>query len=460
MSGTDLVLQPFASSGDKFTPPQSVDPNGFMSFNLGYTTNYELDLSTGNLNAHPVERQNLNYLFYLLTSGLQEFQQYGFSVWFNSMPGGYGNNACVRRLWTDGITWKVWQSQVANNTVDPNTGGQTSWTVLPTLGAITAASPMPAGGATLGPSGELVTASQDFNTFATGTYEFQTDAIASGSANSPSPLAGTGSGTVAGMLEVKQWNSSPNVTIAQRYTDRNGNVFIRGAYNGTWTTWTQATPTQMLGSYKTATPVSVAVSPTNLNIGALYYLPSTASAGYTVTLPNTQAGGAVIAAGGTFSLANYSSTYNLTVTASGSDTFFPNNRGSTSIVLAPGESVRFSALSGGAWGIIGGSVASTIAALISGTTITSTVDVSGGSQTCSVGVRYINQNNSAVAWTLPVSPTKGQRVTIIDLNTNYNSTVNPNGNPIKGVSGTMTIDYYYGPLDFVFDNATIGWVLE
>lgn len=225
-----LIIQPFASTGDLVTIPQT-DPNGFVNYTQGYTPFYEISLASGNPQAKPVERQVQNALFNILTGNTQAWQQQGFSPWFAAMPSGYGINAMVVRQ-NASNNWIPYRSLVAGNMSDPLTS-PTSWEYIPFGHEMLANIPMPAGGVA-GSSAAIVTVSSDFNGFGTGTYQFLSDAVASGSAHSPAAL---NNATVAGMLEVSAWTNGATTYILQRYLDRNGFVFTRTSTNGAWTGW-------------------------------------------------------------------------------------------------------------------------------------------------------------------------------------------------------------------------------
>ncbi len=239
-SNPDLILSTFANSGDKTAPPQT-DPTGFVNFHDGYGADYEIDLSSGDTAAKAVEREDQNYLFNLMTSLGQFWQQMGVPPWYSTMPSGYNQGAVVGRVSTGGA-WQVWRSLVNSNVVDPNLHGQTSWEYVPLNTELLSEVAMPAGGvADISPGGqttELIQVATDFNTLLIGTWEYQTDAIANGSAHAP--VAAGVSGSAAGMLEAKQWNSGSGTFNSQRYSDRNGAFFFRGATNGVWTAWTSA----------------------------------------------------------------------------------------------------------------------------------------------------------------------------------------------------------------------------
>ncbi len=242
---TDLILNPFANNGDKTAPPQT-DSNNFVNFNLGYTVDYELDLSAGNPAAKAVERQVQNYLFYLLSSNVQDLQKFGLSLWQSGMVGGYVKNAQVMRA-TGVSTFAAYRSLVDGNVTDPltnTTGANPPWEVVLSSADTIKSIPMPLGGAS-GYANQIVTVATDFNTLTNGTWEFASDAITTASANSPK-LPGASS-SKAGMLEGKQWTVSATVMGVQRYTDTSGNWFTRGSINASWGSWSTGTQTSNFG---------------------------------------------------------------------------------------------------------------------------------------------------------------------------------------------------------------------
>lgn len=230
----DLIATVFANAGTVTAPPQT-DPNGFVNFHDGYGPDYEIDLDSGNPLAKGVERPIQNYLFQQMTATIQFWQQLGLSPWYSTNSAGYNSGALVGRVSATSGEWVVWRSLVDANVVDPNLSGQTSWDYLPTNSDLESLIPMQAGGKgqKLVPGGvttELILAATDFNTLAIGTYEYGTDAVATGSANTPSNFAG--------MAECKLWTVSSTTYGVQRYLDHSGALWIRGMQNGMWTAWT------------------------------------------------------------------------------------------------------------------------------------------------------------------------------------------------------------------------------
>ena len=226
-----LILQPFAASGDVAIVPQT-DPSSFVSFTTGYTPDYEISLASGNPAAKAVERPVQNWLFNLCTANLQAWQANGLPWWYANMPAGYSINAMVLRQNAAG-TLVPYRSLVNNNISDP-LSSPSNWEYVQFTHETLAYVPMPQGGASLGPTNALITSARDFNTITAGTFQTASDAVATACPNSPSVLGTT---PVAGLLQSMQWTSGTNTFNAQIYADRNGQIFVRGATNGSWVNW-------------------------------------------------------------------------------------------------------------------------------------------------------------------------------------------------------------------------------
>lgn len=225
-----LIVTPFAATGDQSVVPPT-DPNGFVNFNTGYTPDYEINLASGDPQAKAVERGIQNYLFNALTSGMQAWQVSNRPPWYNNMPGGYAKWAEV--VYPNGSGVPVpYRSLVAANVSTP--GASSNWEYIQGTGEMIQNIPMPSGGPA-GPNSLLVTAATDFNTFTnSGTFQFKTDAVVTGSPHTPS---NGGNQAVAGMLEVTAWANGSTNYVTQFFRDRNGLAFMRGATNSSWTAW-------------------------------------------------------------------------------------------------------------------------------------------------------------------------------------------------------------------------------
>ena len=226
----DLITVAFAQNGDKIQPPLT-SPTNFVSFNSGYTQDYEISLDIGNPNAKAVERGIQNYLFGVTTDNISFLQAHGYCIWYNTMPGGYGLNDKVVRQNSSG-TWLPYRSLVTANISDPLTN-PSSWEFDYSVTAINAAIPMPSGGS-IGAATALIAAPTDLNTLSKGTFEIVNDAVAITCGNIP---VSPGASAVAGMVEMMQWiYSAVNYSI-QRYTARSGFTASRGSINGVWSSW-------------------------------------------------------------------------------------------------------------------------------------------------------------------------------------------------------------------------------
>ena len=126
ITGT-YIDEVFAASGTVTTVPDAVQSDGSVSFTQGYGANYTLPQS--NPSCLNVELGKMNYLFNLITTILQQYQQQTVAPWITHAQNGgsafsYAKNALV--LYTDG---NIYQSLVATNTTDPTNDG-INWTIL------------------------------------------------------------------------------------------------------------------------------------------------------------------------------------------------------------------------------------------------------------------------------------------------------------------------------------------
>ncbi len=119
-------LYPFGQSTSSYAPVSNTGGvTGTMSYQYGFTVNYEQDLQTV-ATALPIPRNQMNQLFFDITSALQIIQLNGFPMWVASGSGGpasYPINATIR--YSDDI---IYQSAVASNTSTPGTN--TDWTAI------------------------------------------------------------------------------------------------------------------------------------------------------------------------------------------------------------------------------------------------------------------------------------------------------------------------------------------
>jgi len=92
-------IEPFAASGDRTAIPETVQPDGSISYPDGYGIDYQLDPATPpGLN---IERNKFNELQYQITLALQQYQRLGFPDFITTSDNGgtpfpYAINATVR----------------------------------------------------------------------------------------------------------------------------------------------------------------------------------------------------------------------------------------------------------------------------------------------------------------------------------------------------------------------------
>jgi hypothetical protein len=225
-----LILTPFANAGDQTVIPPT-DPNGFVNFSTGYSPDYEINLASGDPSAKAVERGIQNWLFNQLTTAMQCWQTENRPPWYSGFPGGYAHWAEVMYPNSSGDP-VPYRSLVDGNVTTP--GQSVNWEYIQGSGEMIANIPMPSGGPS-GPTGELITQATDFNTLtSSGTFQYQSDTIVAGSPNTPQNGGNQG---LAGMLEVMTWTNSTYTYVVQRFIDRSGMAYLRGASNGSWSTW-------------------------------------------------------------------------------------------------------------------------------------------------------------------------------------------------------------------------------
>ena len=79
-----------------------------------------------------------------------------------------------------------------------------------------------------------------------------------------------------------------------------------------------------------------------------------------------------------------------------------------------------------------------------------------------VGSQVLVNTSSNITVTLPLNPTFGDQVRIVDgygFASNHSITVNGNGANIQGVSNTLTIDVDRAAFGLVYYNVAQGWVI-
>ena len=122
-------LQPWSNAAaDDVTIPPTGAATGALSYQYGYTPNYEYDLLT-NPSALPIPRTLTNQLYLDITSALQQLQLYGAPLWVASGSGGPASYPIgARVLHTTVGVLRLWESQVAANTSVP--GADANWFII------------------------------------------------------------------------------------------------------------------------------------------------------------------------------------------------------------------------------------------------------------------------------------------------------------------------------------------
>lgn len=122
---TKIFKVPFADTGDKISPPDAIQPDGSVSYGLGYGFDYQRDtsLDSGGAPIDPLAkvfpREQHNGILNDITTAVGEIQSNGLSIW-QAAGSPYPINAIVR--YSD----KNWRSTVSNNASVPVEGS--AWT--------------------------------------------------------------------------------------------------------------------------------------------------------------------------------------------------------------------------------------------------------------------------------------------------------------------------------------------
>jgi len=120
---TPYFLYPFGSSGTATAIPPTGASVGAVSYQYGFTPNYEADLSS-DPSALPVPRPQFNQLMLDITSALKYIQTQGVPAWVSSGTGGPVNYPLLAWVGHDpGTGYQVWESQITANTSEPGTDG-------------------------------------------------------------------------------------------------------------------------------------------------------------------------------------------------------------------------------------------------------------------------------------------------------------------------------------------------
>lgn len=98
---TKFFIYPFAVIGDKTAIPDTAQPNGSVSYQMGFTSDYQLVYPT-DPSGKAVPRYGFNELMYDVTSNIQQYQTHGFPNFITTADNGgspypYDINAVVRQ---------------------------------------------------------------------------------------------------------------------------------------------------------------------------------------------------------------------------------------------------------------------------------------------------------------------------------------------------------------------------
>ncbi len=119
-----FFIKRFAELGDRETVPNDTQITGDVSYEQGYTYDYQRDQATDPL-AKPIERTKLNAVFHDITGELQQYQTTGTPIWATKADNDgqqFPYTQCARVLYRAEETdhWAVYESLVDNNTATPS----------------------------------------------------------------------------------------------------------------------------------------------------------------------------------------------------------------------------------------------------------------------------------------------------------------------------------------------------
>ena len=117
---------PFAVAGDRTDVPDATQADSTLSYQQGYSVNYELNQAT-DPNALDVERRLYNQSLFDVTSTLQQYFQRGVPPYITADDNGgvaYGYNQYARVLFNN----RVYESLINNNTTTPT--NTTNWRLV------------------------------------------------------------------------------------------------------------------------------------------------------------------------------------------------------------------------------------------------------------------------------------------------------------------------------------------
>ncbi|MEY4427952.1 MAG: hypothetical protein RLZZ182_641 [Pseudomonadota bacterium] len=81
----------------------------------------------------------------------------------------------------------------------------------------------------------------------------------------------------------------------------------------------------------------------------------------------------------------------------------------------------------------------------------------GASVSGAAGQHTVCTNASAVTFTLPASPSNGNKVRVAFTNTLYTNVIDPGAEKIRGATGARTVNAKNADVEFVYTGASFGW---
>jgi len=273
----------FGFAGDNTVIPDPLQSGGQVSFNQGWTYDYQRDQTTDPA-AKPIDRSTMNWLFGVITQQLQQYQQAAVPEWISATDNGgtpfpYEAGVRVRYSSNPGtVPFSVYVNLVANNTNTPNladpTGATSNWQLAVYRIATSA----------------QAAAGTDNSTIMTPSLVAQQDALRALVAGSSSQVFNVGPATAATHAVQAQQLQNQTATFAVA-----GGV--ANAYSATYTPNVTALTDGMCVSFRMPTGID--------NTGA-----STFAAGTTSALPIYSADGVQLQGGELVGKANVTLRYN------------------------------------------------------------------------------------------------------------------------------------------------------
>lgn len=124
-SSYKFFIEPFATGGDTTTIPVPPQSGGLVSMTEGFTSVYEIADHADPM-YQPVPRAQSNWLYYVITQAIKQYQTFGTPEWIDTASNGgtpFPYDKYAKVLYTDG---KVYLSLVTSNTTTPGTD-PTKW---------------------------------------------------------------------------------------------------------------------------------------------------------------------------------------------------------------------------------------------------------------------------------------------------------------------------------------------